>query len=158
MHTMTTPHSCPQSQYLQPALAHRRKPDSTQQGGGGRPPGGSPRPPDTAKRTSPQPLPMTATLLFVVPARSGGRALTGPDLSARYQQTGENQYLISPTARGDKHLQGRWTDGEELVVDEVSSVRAQGAGRPRERGEKSVHTIGRNRTTTIIGTACGRIK
>ena len=49
-----------------------------------------------------------------------------PDLSAQYQQTGESQYLISPMAQGDKHLQGRWADGEGLVVGAVTSMRAQG--------------------------------
>ncbi|KAF8508328.1 hypothetical protein JB92DRAFT_2832419 [Gautieria morchelliformis] len=65
-----------------------------------------------AHRTKPH-LPMTATLLLVVPARLGGRALTLLDPPKRYQQTGERPYLssaqhTSPIACDGKHLQGRW--------------------------------------------------
>ena len=41
--------------------------------------------------------------------------------------------------------------GEGPIVGVGISARTQGAGSPRERGERPVLTIGRNRVMTIIG-------
>jgi hypothetical protein len=133
--TPSRPPPCPQNLKIktsnsQHGLAHRQKPDSAHRDEAGQPTNDTSRLIKIVGRSLPRP--MTATLLFVVPDRSGGRALTTPGPPTCYQQTVESPYHTSRTAQDDKHPKGVGRRGDGPVAGAAISARTQGAGRPRE--------------------------
>jgi hypothetical protein len=146
MHPYNYEHDMPLHYLSHTKLAHRPGQDSTQQGEEGRRRRRHHKTGTGRGILSPTPV----ALSFVVPARSGGRALTKPDPIYTTQATGERQYLTNSMGRQTLPREvGR--RGEGLVVGAAANARSQGAGRPREKGKRPVLTIGRDSTTTTIG-------
>ena len=139
----------PETQYPHPGLAHRQKLDSAQRDGGGWPTNSTPRPLKTTGRNPPSiydcgtPFCHASPLWW--PSTYNARP-THTILIDRREPLPHPQRRMANISKGDGPMGGRPVAGAAI------SARTQGAGRPREGGERPVLTVGRNHVMTIIGT------